>query len=83
MVEDAAQAHGLSYKGKPAGAYADAACWSMYASKNMTTGEGGVVTTNDAQTAETVRMVRTHGEKAKYASECWAAIIACLRFKQP
>jgi dTDP-4-amino-4,6-dideoxygalactose transaminase len=55
----------------------------MYASKNMTTGEGGVVTTNDAQTAETVRMVRTHGEKAKYASECWAAIIACLRFKQP
>jgi dTDP-4-amino-4,6-dideoxygalactose transaminase len=69
VVEDAAQAHGLSYRGKPAGAYADAACWSLYASKNMTTGEGGVVTTNDAQTAETVRMVRTHGEKAKYASD--------------
>ncbi len=69
VVEDAAQAHGLSYKGKPPGAFADAACWSLYASKNMTTGEGGVVTTNDDKTAEITRMVRTHGEKAKYASE--------------
>jgi dTDP-4-amino-4,6-dideoxygalactose transaminase len=69
VVEDAAQAHGLTYKGKPPGAFADAACWSLYASKNMTTGEGGVVTTNDDKTAEVVKMVRTHGEKAKYASE--------------
>jgi dTDP-4-amino-4,6-dideoxygalactose transaminase len=69
VVEDAAQAHGLSYKGKPPGAFADSACWSLYASKNMTTGEGGVVTTNDDKTAELVKMVRTHGEKAKYASE--------------
>ena len=69
VVEDAAQAHGLTYKGKPPGAFADAACWSLYASKNMTTGEGGVVTTNDEKTAEVTRMVRTHGEKAKYASE--------------
>lgn len=68
LVEDAAQAHGTTYDGKPAGAFADAACWSLYASKNMTTGEGGVVTTNDDQTAETLRMIRTHGEKAKYAS---------------
>jgi dTDP-4-amino-4,6-dideoxygalactose transaminase len=69
VVEDAAQAHGLTYKGKSPGAFADAACWSLYASKNMTTGEGGVVTTNDDKTAEVVKMVRTHGEKAKYASE--------------
>ncbi len=68
VVEDAAQAHGLSYEGKPAGAFADLACWSLYASKNITTGEGGVVTTNDDNLAEIVRMVRTHGEKAKYAS---------------
>jgi perosamine synthetase len=68
VVEDAAQAHGTTYEGKPAGAFADAACWSLYASKNMTTGEGGVVTTNNDQIAETLRMVRTHGEKAKYAS---------------
>ena len=68
LVEDAAQAHGTTYEGKPSGAFADAACWSLYASKNMTTGEGGVVTTNDDQIAETLRMIRTHGEKAKYAS---------------
>ena len=68
FVEDAAQAHGTTYEGKPAGAFADAACWSLYASKNMTTGEGGVVTTNNDQIAETLRMIRTHGEKAKYAS---------------
>jgi len=69
VVEDAAQAAGLSYKGKPPGSLADAACWSLYASKNITTGEGGVVTTNDTKVAEVTRMVRTHGEKAKYASE--------------
>ena len=50
------------------GAFSDAACWSLYASKNMMTGEGGVVTTNDDQIDETLRMIRTHGEKAKYAS---------------
>jgi perosamine synthetase len=69
VVEDAAQAHGLVYKGKPPGAFADAACWSLYASKNMTTGEGGIVTTNDDKVAEVTKMVRTHGERAKYASE--------------
>ena len=39
IVEDAAQAHGTTYEGKPAGAFADAACWSLYASKNITTKE--------------------------------------------
>jgi perosamine synthetase len=68
VVEDAAQAHGATYDGKPAGVFADAACWSFYASKNMTTGEGGVVTTDDDEIAETVRLIRTHGEKARYAS---------------
>ena len=68
LVEDAAQAHGATYAGKPAGSFADAACWSLYASKNMTTGEGGLVTTSNDQLDETLRMIRTHGEKAKYAS---------------
>jgi dTDP-4-amino-4,6-dideoxygalactose transaminase len=68
LVEDAAQAHGATYAGKPAGAFSDAACWSLYASKNMMTGEGGVITTDDDQMNETLRMIRTHGEKAKYAS---------------
>jgi perosamine synthetase len=68
VVEDAAQAHGATYAGKPAGTFADAACWSLYASKNMTTGEGGVATTDSDEMAETLRLIRTHGEKAKYAS---------------
>jgi perosamine synthetase len=68
VVEDAAQAHGATYAGKPVGAFADAACWSFYASKNMTTGEGGVATTDSDEMAETLRLIRTHGEKAKYSS---------------
>jgi perosamine synthetase len=68
VVEDAAQAHGATYAGKPAGVFSNAACWSLYASKNITTGEGGVVTTDSDEVAETLRLIRTHGEKAKYAS---------------
>jgi len=68
IIEDAAQAHGALYKGKPVGAYADVACWSFYASKNMTTGEGGMITTNDDAIAETLRLVRSHGEREKYKS---------------
>ncbi|MDI6904929.1 MAG: DegT/DnrJ/EryC1/StrS family aminotransferase [Candidatus Bathyarchaeia archaeon] len=68
IIEDAAQAHGASYKGKPPGAFADAACWSFYASKNMTTGEGGMVTTNNDKLAEKMRFMRSHGEKEKYKS---------------
>jgi perosamine synthetase len=68
VVEDAAQAHGATYAGRSAGVFADAACWSLYASKNMTTGEGGVVTTDSDELDETLRLLRTHGEKAKYAS---------------
>jgi perosamine synthetase len=69
LLEDAAQAHGTTYAGKPAGSFSDAACWSLYASKNIMTGEGGVVTTNEDNIDEKLRMIRTHGEKAKYASE--------------
>lgn len=68
IVEDAAQAHGALYHGKPVGAYADFACWSFYASKNMTTGEGGMVTTNNDEFAEKLRLLRNHGEKEKYMS---------------
>jgi len=68
LIVDAAQAHGATYAGKPAGSFADAACWSFYASKNITTGEGGLITTSNDQIDETLRMIRTHGEKAKYAS---------------
>jgi len=68
IIEDAAQAHGGICKGKPAGSFADIACWSFYASKNMTTGEGGMITTNNGKFAERLRWMRSHGEKVKYES---------------
>jgi len=68
VIEDSCQAHGASYKGKPPGAFADTACWSFYASKNMTTGEGGMITTNNDEVAEKMRFMRSHGEKEKYKS---------------
>jgi len=68
VVEDAAQAHGARYMGKPAGSIADLACWSFYASKNMTTGEGGMITTDSDKFAETLPCMRTHGETGEYVS---------------
>ncbi|MEM0057672.1 MAG: DegT/DnrJ/EryC1/StrS family aminotransferase [Candidatus Bathyarchaeia archaeon] len=68
LIEDAAQAHGAVYNGKPVGAYADMACWSFYASKNMTTGEGGMITTSNDELAEKLRLIRCHGEQQKYLS---------------
>jgi dTDP-4-amino-4,6-dideoxygalactose transaminase len=91
IIEDAAQAHGASYKGKPPGTLADAACWSFYGSKNMTTGEGGMMTTNDDKLAETVRFMRSHGEKEKYMSAMLGhnyhmpemeAAIGCVQLKK-
>ncbi len=68
VVEDAAQAHGARYKGKPVGNLADVACWSFYASKNMTTGEGGMVTTDSSEYAERMPYMRSHGEREEYVS---------------
>ena len=60
VVEDAAEAHGAEYKGRLAGSLGDAAAFSFYANKIITTGEGGMVTTNNAELAETVRTLRDH-----------------------
>jgi perosamine synthetase len=68
LIEDAAQAHGARYAGKHAGSFADLACWSFYASKNMTTGEGGMITTNSDKYADKLPYMRTHGEKNEYVS---------------
>ena len=68
VVEDAAQAHGAVYRGEPPGRFADVACWSFYATKNMTTGEGGMITTNCDEYAERLRCIRMHGEREGYKS---------------
>jgi len=68
VIEDAAQAHGAEYKGKKSGALGDLACFSFYATKNMTTGEGGMITTNSEEFMEKVRLIRSHGEKEPYKS---------------
>ncbi len=63
VVEDAAQAHGATYRGAPVGSIGDVGCFSFYATKNITTGEGGILTTDDADLAERLRLLRNHGMK--------------------
>ncbi|MFH0849292.1 MAG: DegT/DnrJ/EryC1/StrS family aminotransferase [archaeon] len=66
VIEDASQAHGATYKKRKIGSLGDMACFSFYAGKNMTTGEGGMITTNDDELARALRMIRTHGEERPY-----------------
>ena len=61
VIEDCAQAHGAEYKGRKVGSIGHIGCWSFYATKNMTTGEGGMITTNDDEIAEKARLIRNHG----------------------
>lgn len=61
VVEDAAQAHGASYKGDAVGSIGDVGCFSFYATKNITTGEGGILTTDDDELAAELRTLRNHG----------------------
>jgi perosamine synthetase len=65
LIEDACQAHAASIRGKPVGSFGTG-CFSFYATKNMTTGEGGMVTTNDPALAEQVRLLRSHGQQRRY-----------------
>jgi len=61
VVEDAAHAVGAEYDGRKIGTHGRAVCFSFYATKNMTTGEGGMVTTNDGALAERIRLLSLHG----------------------
>ena len=65
LIEDASQAHAATIDGRPVGSFGTG-CFSFYATKNMTTGEGGMVTTNDPAIAEQVRLLRNHGQEARY-----------------
>jgi dTDP-4-amino-4,6-dideoxygalactose transaminase len=61
LVEDGACAAGAAYKGKPAGSLGTIGCFSFHPRKSVTTGEGGMVTTNDDHLAEIISMLRNHG----------------------
>lgn len=66
FIEDAAQAHGATYEGKKTGSLGDLACFSFYATKNMATGEGGMVTTASDDYTVHLRRIINHGRADKY-----------------
>jgi dTDP-4-amino-4,6-dideoxygalactose transaminase len=65
IIEDACQAHAASINGQMVGSFGTG-CFSFYATKNMTTGEGGMITTNDAALAQRLRLLRSHGQQERY-----------------
>ncbi|MEU8303021.1 DegT/DnrJ/EryC1/StrS family aminotransferase [Actinomadura sp. NPDC048955] len=69
VVEDACQAHGAAHGGTPVGALGTIGCFSFYPTKNMHALEGGMITTADAETARTLRLLRNQGMEQRYANE--------------
>ncbi len=65
VIEDAAQAIGATYHGQPVGSFGTG-CFSLYATKNVMSGEGGMITTNDDALAQRCRMIRSHGMQRRY-----------------
>jgi dTDP-4-amino-4,6-dideoxygalactose transaminase len=68
IIEDACQAHGAMYDGRKAGSFGTGV-FSFYPTKNMTTGEGGMITTDDPEVAKRARMLRDHGSSRRYVHE--------------
>jgi dTDP-4-amino-4,6-dideoxygalactose transaminase len=66
LLEDAAQAHGGTVNGERVGSIGDVGCFSFYPTKNMTTGEGGMIVTDDETVAERARQFTNHGRTDKY-----------------
>jgi dTDP-4-amino-4,6-dideoxygalactose transaminase len=69
LIEDSAQAHLATMNGRPTGAWGTVASFSFYPTKNMTSGEGGMVTTDNADTARMLRLLRNQGQEVIYQNE--------------
>jgi perosamine synthetase len=69
LIEDAAQAHAASLDGRPVGAFGQVAAFSFYPTKNMTSGEGGMIVTPDKQVARQARLLRNQGMERRYENE--------------
>jgi len=70
VVEDAAQAHGASYRGRRIGAHGDIVCWSFYPGKNLgALGDAGAITTDNPDLADRIRVLRNYGSRVKYVNE--------------
>ena len=69
LIEDACQAHLSKYKNKTVGSIGDAGCFSFYATKNMTTGEGGAVLTNNSKIDKLSRKIINHGRMSHYGHD--------------
>ncbi len=70
VLDDAAQAHGARYRGRPVGALAHATAWSFYPGKNLgALGDGGAVTTDDPELADRLRSLRNYGSSEKYVHD--------------
>jgi perosamine synthetase len=65
LIEDACQAHGAEFGGRKVGSFG-LGCFSFYPTKNMTTGEGGMITTDNEDIARRARMIRQHGQSQRY-----------------
>lgn len=65
VIEDACQAHAARIGDRPVGSFGTG-CFSFYATKNMTMGEGGIITTDDPALASTLRLLRSHGQRERY-----------------
>ncbi|MDR1043104.1 MAG: DegT/DnrJ/EryC1/StrS family aminotransferase [Clostridiales Family XIII bacterium] len=66
LIEDCAQAHGAEWRGRKVGSFGDAAAFSFYPTKNMTTGEGGIVLLNDEKVEQKARLLINHGMERRY-----------------
>ncbi|MBO8175307.1 MAG: DegT/DnrJ/EryC1/StrS family aminotransferase [Thermococcus sp.] len=69
LIEDCAQAHGAEFEGQKVGTFGDIAAFSFYPTKNMTTGEGGMIITNNDELARRAKLLINHGQTKKYYHE--------------